>query len=437
MASRRGRAHARGRHLPLERVFDINRRVHDALGADLDALDVRLDTTPRDGRPAVPVAFTTFGARPRGGPTGAWSPGEPTVLASYVDGGLGELTELIHETGHAIHIAAIHTRPAFTDWPDSDALTEALAELVSLDTAEPAWQRRWIDGAPAIPEATAIRCRYAEVALDAAWALLEIRLIADPTRTPNDVWSDITSTYLGIAPHPEWSWWAMRGQLVQEPGYMANYAIGAVLAADLRAAIRAARGDWTGDDPGWYAWVTEHCTGSGSSAGPGTSCATSWDVSRPRPRSAARSPAPGPDEPRSAHPLGRPPAAPQDQDVREDRDQQARRRGRQAGRCRSTAARRAATRVPSPCAGRRPRAGTGQGRRSRAATPSTSCPRSTARVGHVEQPAALREHAVGRRRRVLDRGRRGHLDRVGEARRALPSLVDQHDRPARRLFSVR
>jgi hypothetical protein len=30
-----------------------------------------------------------------------------------------------------------------------------------------------------------------------------------------------------------------------------------VLAADLRAAIRAARGDWSGGDPGWYAWVSE------------------------------------------------------------------------------------------------------------------------------------------------------------------------------------
>ena len=256
-------------HLPLERVFDVNRRVHASLGADLGALNVRLDTTPRAGRPAVPVAFTTFGARPRRRADGTWSPGEPTVLASYVDGGLGELTELIHETGHAIHIAAIHTRPAFTDWPDSDALTEALAELVSLDAAEPAWQRRWIEGAPAIPDATAIRCRYAEVALDAAWALLEIRLMADPARTPNDVWSDITSGYLGIAPHPEWSWWAMRGQLVQEPGYMANYAIGAVLAADLRAAIRAARGDWTDGDPGWFAWVTEHVYRFGLERGAG------------------------------------------------------------------------------------------------------------------------------------------------------------------------
>jgi hypothetical protein len=202
------------------------------------------------------VAFTTFGARPYRRPDGSWDPGRPTVVASYTEGGLGELTELVHETGHAIHIAAIRTRPAFADWPDSDALTEALGELVSLDVAEPAFASRWLPEAPAVPEAVSLRCRYAGVALDAAWALFEIRLHADPKRRPNDAWTEITSGYLGIAPHPEWSWWAIRGQLVQEPGYMANYAIGAVLAADLRAAIRAARGDRIDGDPGWYAWVS-------------------------------------------------------------------------------------------------------------------------------------------------------------------------------------
>lgn len=244
--------------LPMDRVFAVNREVYTALGADLESLRVRLDTTPRPERPAVPVAFTTFGGRPHRRAGGSWSPGEPTVLASYVDGGLGELTELVHETGHAIHVAGIRTRPAFADWPASDALTEALAELVSLDVAEPAWQARWLAGPPALPAAESLRCRHADVALDAAWALLEIRLHAEPGRRPNDVWAEITSTYLGVAPHPEWSWWAIRGQLVQEPGYMANYAIGAVLAADLRAAIRSARGDWLGGDPGWYPWVREH-----------------------------------------------------------------------------------------------------------------------------------------------------------------------------------
>ena len=249
---------AMGGALPLDRVFAVNRAVYAALGADLDALQVRLDTTPRPGRPAVPVAFTTFGGRPHQRPDGSWSPGVPTVLASYVDGGLGELTELVHETGHAIHIAGLRTRPAFADWPTSDALTEALAELVSLDIAEPAWQARWLPGGPVIPVADALRCRYADVVLDAAWALLEIRLHADPSRRPNDVWTEVTSTYLGIAPHPEWSWWAIRGQLVQEPGYMANYAIGAVLVADLRAAIRRVRGNWIAGDPGWYAWVRDN-----------------------------------------------------------------------------------------------------------------------------------------------------------------------------------
>lgn len=248
---------ALGASLPLDRVLSLNRALHLALGADLDALGVRLDITPRPVRPPVAVAFTTFGARPHERPDGSWDRGRPTVLASYTEGGLGELTELVHETGHAIHIAAVRTRPAFADWPDSDALTEALAELVSLDTAEPAWLRRWLPDAPAVPESVALRCRYADVALDAALALLEMRLHADPDRRPNDAWTEITSEYLGLAPHPEWAWWAMRGQLVQEPGYMANYAIGAVLAADLRAAIRAARGDWSGGDPGWYAWVSE------------------------------------------------------------------------------------------------------------------------------------------------------------------------------------
>jgi hypothetical protein len=247
-----------GPSLPIEQVFDINRRVHASLGVDIEALGIVLDTNPRPGRPTVTVAYTTFGARPFRRATGDWSPGSPTVFADVVDGGLDDLELLLHETGHGVHIGSIRTRPAFAEWPDSDALTEALAELVSLDLASPAWHARWIPGATPIPTAVAIRCRYAAVLLDTAWALLEIRVNADPDRSPNEVWTSITSEYLGIAPHPEWSWWAIRGQMVQESGYMANYAVGAVLAADLRAAIRAARGDWIDGDPGWYDWLTEH-----------------------------------------------------------------------------------------------------------------------------------------------------------------------------------
>ena len=191
--------------IPRDRLLPIAIAHARSLGADVEALGVGFDVVPRAGRPPVPVGYTEFGGRPADRPDG-WSTGEPWVFGSYTLGGLGELTELVHEVGHAIHIAAIRTRPAFADWPDSDAFTEALAEVLALDTAEPAWQERWIGAS--VAEAQAIRGRYADVALDTAWALFELRMLRDPDRRPNDVWTAITGEWLRIAPHPEWSWWA-------------------------------------------------------------------------------------------------------------------------------------------------------------------------------------------------------------------------------------
>jgi hypothetical protein len=231
-------------------MTEINAAYFQSLGADLRQLGIGLDISSRADRPPVPVAYTDFGGRP-----GPGKRVKPWVMATYSDGGLGELTELIHETGHAIHIAAINTRPAFADWPDSDAFTEALAELPALDTAEPAWQQRWLGVSAG--EQESLRGRYADVMLDVCWALFELRAHEDPSRPPNEIWADLTSTYLGIRPHPEHAWWAMRGQLFQEPGYMVNYALAAIIAADLRAAIRRELGDWINGNPRWYDWVSE------------------------------------------------------------------------------------------------------------------------------------------------------------------------------------
>jgi hypothetical protein len=243
--------------VPLDRLRAVNDDYIRSLGADPDSIGY--DIFPRAGRPSVPVAYTEFGGR-------AEAP-RPWVMATYTAGGLGELSELIHESGHAVHVAAIDTRPAYRDWPDSDAFTEALAELIGLDTAEPAWQRHWLGAA--VPEGESIRSRYADVMLDICWALLEIRVHRPDAPPASLIWADLTSTDLGIEPHPEWPWWAMRGQLFQEPGYMVNYALAAIIAADLRAAIRAERGDWSTGDPGWYAWVSERLFRFGASKSSG------------------------------------------------------------------------------------------------------------------------------------------------------------------------
>jgi len=239
--------------IPLDDLGVLNARYFRDLGANLSALNVHYDLTPRVGK--TPVAFTDFGARPHL-VDGVWRPGEPWVFATYRVGGLDNLNELLHETGHAVHIAAIHQRPAFLDWPDNDALTEGLGDVAALEVYEPRWQMHYLGDS--VPTEVGLRGRYGGIVLDIAWSLFEVRMHRDPSADPNTVWDDITSHYLHITPHPELSWWAMRGQLVDEPGYMANYAIGSIIIADIRARVRQLHGDFTTGDPTWYAFMTDH-----------------------------------------------------------------------------------------------------------------------------------------------------------------------------------
>jgi hypothetical protein len=235
-----------------ERLETANAEFYRALGADPARLPIRYDLLPRAGK--TPVAFTTFGSR-LPDENGVWRAGDVWVFATYRTGGLGNLVELLHETGHAVHVAAIRARAAFADWPDSTTLTEAIADVPALEAYEPEWQRRYLGGEAAA--AASLRAKYAGIVLDVAWGVFEMRMARTPDADPNAVWTEVTSTYLGIRPHPEWSWWAVRGQLVDEPGYMVHYAIGAVLAADVRARCRELRGPFSKPDPGYYAFLSD------------------------------------------------------------------------------------------------------------------------------------------------------------------------------------
>jgi hypothetical protein len=236
--------------ISLDRLLALSAEVYRALGADPAALRVHYDVAPRDGK--TPVAYTTFGARPRF-INGKWQPGEPWIFATYRTGGLDNLNELLHETGHAVHIAAIRTHPAFADWPDSDPFTEAVADFIALEVYEPAWQQHWLGDSVRL--ADGLRGRYGGIVMDVAWALFELRMQRDPGTDPNQVWTALTRDYLRIRPHPELSWWAMRGQLVDAPGYMMNYAAGAILIAAIRARTRQLHGWFTTGDSTWYGWV--------------------------------------------------------------------------------------------------------------------------------------------------------------------------------------
>jgi hypothetical protein len=238
--------------LTLELLRPVNDRFYRDLGADPVALGIQYDLEAREGKD--PVAFTTFGARPRL-KDGGWVPGEPWVFASYKVGSVDNLNELLHETGHAVHIAAIRTRPAFMDWPDSDLFTEAIADIAALEMFEPQWQKKYLG--TSVPLADLIRAKYAGIVMDTAWALFEIRMHRSPEADPNVVWTEIARRYFRIRPHPELSWWAVRGQLIDLPGYMLNYAVGAILVADLRARAKELHGPYAEGDPTWCTWVSE------------------------------------------------------------------------------------------------------------------------------------------------------------------------------------
>lgn len=264
-----GAARALDRLVPAERLLDLDHRYLASLGADVTALGIRYDIQPRPGRPEIPVAFSIGmgGWAADQPPTGPWTPRPPWVFATYAQGGLGSLAELLHESGHALHSAAVRTRPAFLEWPDAEtAYVEGTADVLGWDADEPAWQRHWL-GTAAEPR-DAVVSRYGAVMLDVCWALFEIELHRHPDRPPNDVWTVITTDGLGIVPHPEWSWWAIRGQLIDAPGYLANYALSAIMAAAVRSRVLELRGPWFAGDQGWYAVMSDRLFAAGASRPP-------------------------------------------------------------------------------------------------------------------------------------------------------------------------
>jgi hypothetical protein len=235
---------------PPERVLPLSRAFYQDLGADLDALGIVHDLEVRPGK--APLAYEDAVQIGRPAPNG-WRPAISRVSANIEHAGLFVLNELVHEDGHAVHMQAVRTRPAFFGLGD-DLFLEAFADVPSWSVIEPRWQQRYLGRS--VDAQTALRALYGNVMLDVAWGLFELRMLKDPDADPNGVWTDITSRYLNVRPHPELAWWALRVQVVDEPGYMINYGLGAILTADLRRRVRAAIGDFDAGNPRWYQYLS-------------------------------------------------------------------------------------------------------------------------------------------------------------------------------------
>jgi hypothetical protein len=235
--------------IPCDSLLSITQHYYRDLGADLKQRGVLYDLDPRPRKaPLAYMDFVTLG-RQMNGP---WRPSVVRISANYSSGGLSELNEFIHENGHAVHGLALRTRPAYMDLGDP-LLAEAFADVTSWDVYDPKWQEKYLGRA--VPVSVSLRTKYSSVVLDCAWALFEIRLLQNPDADPNVVWTEITSRYLRIVPHPDLSWWALRVQLA-DPGYMVNYGLGAVLTADLRQHTVESIGPFHTGNSRWYSWLS-------------------------------------------------------------------------------------------------------------------------------------------------------------------------------------
>ncbi len=244
--------------IPREALQPVNQRFYQDLGIDHKQSGTLYDLDPRPGK--APLAYTDFVTHGRM-VEGAWQPTIARVSAPYARGGLFVLNELVHENGHVVNLAAIRNRPAFVDWP-GDLFVEAFADVPGWSTYEPAWQRRYLGRETS--EQVSLRALYGVVVLDVAWSLFELKMLRAPGTDPNVLWTEITNHYFHIVPHPELSWWVLREQLVDTPGYMMNYGLGAVLTAEMRQHIREALGPFDTGDPRWYGWLQEHLLRYGS-----------------------------------------------------------------------------------------------------------------------------------------------------------------------------
>jgi hypothetical protein len=246
-----------GEVISLASLQPLSERYYRDLGLDLAKSAVIYDLDPRPGK--APLAYTDYVRRGRM-LQGTWQPTIVRVSASYERGGLGPLNELVHENGHAAHMLALRTRPAFMDLGDP-IFYEAFADVPAWSVYEPAWQQKYLGRS--VDESRSLRALYSAVMLDVAWALFDLRMLHHPDADPNRVWTDITSRYLHVKPHPDLAWWAVRVQLVHEPGYMVNYGLGAVITAEIRERIAQQLGPFQAGNSRWYAWLSQHLLGTG------------------------------------------------------------------------------------------------------------------------------------------------------------------------------
>ncbi|MGE5561157.1 MAG: hypothetical protein ACM3XN_08970 [Chloroflexota bacterium] len=213
-------------YFPADNAVPSLRRTLAAIGIDIDALPVTVDTEPQDSKT---YAAFCFAINP---------PADVRVTANPLPG-IGFYMRLYHEFGHALH-AVCNRQNRWIFLREPACFSEGMANILSALIREPEWLSRNTNLKP--HQLQRLDLLHGILAFDRRDSLarvaFELSAYHDPDRDLDAIHHERVCEY-SLTPNPAGlSIWAASPLYASHPAYLHNYFLGAMIAAQTIAHLK-------------------------------------------------------------------------------------------------------------------------------------------------------------------------------------------------------
>ncbi len=209
------------RYFPADSQLPYIERSLNKIDFDLNQLPIYFDLASREGKSQLAYAFPIK------------TPYDVRVLGNVTEG-LYSTRVLLHEIGHAVHLAHItQDQPLFTN-NFSASWAEGMAQI----TAALCDERSWLETCASMPAGLTDRYVVAKQEQDIIYLrttlmrlYFEYEAYANPNRNLNELYWDLFEKYLMLPRHYDIKPWAAIIHYTTHPVYLHNYLMADIIAA--------------------------------------------------------------------------------------------------------------------------------------------------------------------------------------------------------------
>ncbi|HOP06773.1 MAG TPA: M3 family metallopeptidase [candidate division Zixibacteria bacterium] len=212
-------------YFPVDSQMVFVYRSLDSIGFNIDKLPIFIDLESREGRSQFAYAFPI---KP---------PYDIRVMANLYDG-IGSITVILHELGHALHSAYVaQDRELFNVHLDG-SWTEGMAQIIASLTEN----RRWLIEVAHVPAGLADE--YLQLTKDKeviyqrqnlTWLMFEYEAYNSPGQDLNKLYWDLYERYVMLPRHDDIYPWAATIHFTTHPVYVQNYLYADIVCAQTLA----------------------------------------------------------------------------------------------------------------------------------------------------------------------------------------------------------